>query len=426
MPREYAIDASNIVGFVFDTTATNSGCRKGVGVHLEKELGKQVMQFACRHHIIELIGGAACEAVYGPSDGPNEGMFKLLATNWEMINTDDYCLVDIPSGQRELLTLVNETKEFLQSWLLGSTKTSLRKDYLELTTLSLIYLGGTLPEGISEFNVMAPGAYHHARWMAIAIYTIKIAMYQHQLQSVYTSEQLQSMTSLAIFLCIFYTKPWLTSSNAADAPVNDLNLFKSLLKVEKSVKHKPSSWPSNFNQFISLAANKMYNHLWYTSERLVPLAFMSDKVPVSEKEKMRRSLLQFKEIAINKFQEMPKSADFSKKTLKDFIGNDSWTFFSLLGIDTEFLQAPVSQWEHYDSYLHCKEVTNNLPVVNDAAERALGLVTEMNTQMAPKSEEQRQALYKVVKGVRQKLREAATSTEVVTKKALCSVQYIWE
>ena len=172
-------------------------------MRLEEELGKQVMQFACRHHNIELIGGAACEAVCGSSYGPNEGMFKQLATNWEIINTDDYCLVDIPSGQRELLTLVNETKEFLQNWLLGSTKTSLRKDYLELTTLSLIYLGGTLPEGINEFNVKAPGAYHHARWMAIAIYTIKIAMYQHQLQCVYTTEQLQSLTSLAIFLCIF-------------------------------------------------------------------------------------------------------------------------------------------------------------------------------------------------------------------------------
>ena len=78
----------------------------------------------------------------------------------------------------------------------------------------------------------------------------------------------------------------MTSSNAADAPVNDLNLFKSLLKVEKSVKIKSSSWPSKFDQFIPLAANKLYNHVWYTSERLVPLAFMSDKVPVSEKEKM--------------------------------------------------------------------------------------------------------------------------------------------
>ena len=69
-------------------------------------------------------------------------------------------------------------------------------------------------------------------------------------------------------------------------------------------------------------------------------------------------------------------------------------------------------------------MTSKLPVVNDAAERTLGLATEVNTMMAPKSEEQQQAVYKVVKGVRQKLREAATSAEVVTKKALCSVQSI--
>ena len=121
---------------------------------------------------------------------------------------------------------------FLQNWLLGGTKTSLRKDYLELTTLSLFYLGGTLPEGVNKFSVKAPGAYHHARWMAQAIYTIKIAMFQHTLQGVYSTEQLKSMTSLAVFLCIFYTKPWLHATNAADASINDLNLFKSLLKVE--------------------------------------------------------------------------------------------------------------------------------------------------------------------------------------------------
>ena len=55
-------------------------------------------------------------------------------------------------------------------------------------------------------------------------------------------------------------------------------------------------------------------------------------------------------------------------------------------------------------------------MVNDAAEHALGFVTEKNTPTTPKSEEQLQALYKVVKGVREKLAKLNTSSESVVKK----------
>ena len=80
-----------------------------------------------------------------------------------------------------------------------------------------------------------------------------------------------------------------------------------------------------------------------------------------------------------------------------------------------------------DSYCHGKEVFAKLPGINDAAERALGLATDINTKTAPKSEIQLQALYKVVKGMREKLQKLATSTtELVTKRALSSVDYNWD
>ena len=76
-------------------------------------------------------------------------------------------------------------------------------------------------------------------------------------------------------------------------------------------------------------------------------------------------------------------------------------------------------------YRYGKEFVAKLPVVNDAVERTLGLPTDLNTNKAPKSEAPLQALYKVVKGVRQKLHGLATSTEVVTKKSLAFVVYRW-
>ena len=48
----------NIVGLVFDTTASNSGINKGAAKLIEEKLGKKVFYFACRHHITEVIIGS--------------------------------------------------------------------------------------------------------------------------------------------------------------------------------------------------------------------------------------------------------------------------------------------------------------------------------------------------------------------------------
>ena len=87
----------------------------------------------------------------------------------------------------------------------------------------------------------------------------------------------------------------------------------------------------------------------------------------------------------------------------------------------------MSRWDATEEYCNAKKKLKNLSVVNDAAERALGLATEVNNKTASRNEEQLQAMYKVVKGTRGKLRGMATSTETVTKKALSSsIEYNWK
>ena len=44
----------------------------------------------------------------------------------------------------------------------------------------------------------------------------------------------------------------------------------------------------------------------------------------------------------------------------------------------------------------------SLPLVNDVAERALGLLTEFQRNTTPKTEQQKQYLYKLVKEIRNK------------------------
>ena len=67
-----------------------------------------------------------------------------------------------------------------------------------------------------------------------------------------------------------------------------------------------------------------------------------------------------------------------------------------------------------------------LPIVNDAAESALGLPTKTNFKTCPQTEVKLQAFYKVIKGVREKLRKQATSNETVIKKSLSAVKYHWD
>jgi len=65
----------------------------------------------------------------------------------------------------------------LQFALDHSKKEQFREDYKELLELTIIFLGRTPHRGIS-FRI--PGASHHVRWMAEAIYCLKIFIFRNQ------------------------------------------------------------------------------------------------------------------------------------------------------------------------------------------------------------------------------------------------------
>ena len=137
---------------------------------------------------------------------------------------------------------------------------------------------------------------------------------------------------------------------------------------------------------------------------------------------MQQALLKYQP-AVSNVQQVPYSKDLAKKQLKDFIGSDSWTMFNLLEISLSFVNNTIQEWDTCNRYVYSKVVLSNFTVVNDAAERALGLATEMNTNKTPKSKDQKQDRYKVVKAVREELAKFKTSVETVTKKALKKINY---
>ena len=97
-------------------------------------------------------------------------------------------------------------------------------------------------------------------------------------------------------------------------------------------------------------------------------------------------------------------------------GSDSYRLFDLLKLNMNLLNIPDSKWNAPNGYEHAVNRIKNLPVVNDAAERALGMATKLDGTRMPKDEEHLQARYKVVDASRKTQGSIATSTERVTKK----------
>ena len=86
-------------------------------------------------------------------------------------------------------------------------------------------------------------------------------------------------------------------------------------------------------------------------------------------------------------------------------------------------QSITSSWTDMACYQSIKQSVSNLVVINDPAERALGLLTEFDRKSTPKSEEQRQYSYKIVKELRSQQLKVATSSERITKLSLAATYY---
>ena len=109
-------------------------------------------------------------------------------------------------------------------------KVKLKDDYQEVISLTLIIFGA-LPDS-SSYSVRPPGSISHARWMAKILCKFKIVIFSSQLLKLelITEADVFSHKQLTL-LILYYVKPWLTSTLAMDAPVNDVILVNSLKEI---------------------------------------------------------------------------------------------------------------------------------------------------------------------------------------------------
>ena len=76
----------NVQALSFDTTSSNTGRHNGACILIEQKLKKNMFYFACRHHVLELILGAAFSAVLKGTSGPEVTLFKRFKDQWKHID----------------------------------------------------------------------------------------------------------------------------------------------------------------------------------------------------------------------------------------------------------------------------------------------------------------------------------------------------
>lgn len=262
----------NVQAFCSDTTASNTGRLNGACVLLEQLLEREIVYLPCRHHMYEIILKSVFDLKFGATSGPDVAIFKRFQHAWGTINTKNYN----PGIQNSIIrdsvnNVCDDIIKFSRDQLLENHP---RDDYRELLELTVIFLGGKLPNNI-RFKM--PGAIHHARWMAKAIYSLKIYLFREQFHL--TPKEESALRSICVFIVRLYIKVWFNSASSIKAPLQDLNFIKSLLhytSIDKDISQ--------------IAVKKFCGHLWYLSAELCAFAFFDEAVPLEIKIKMAHAL----------------------------------------------------------------------------------------------------------------------------------------
>ncbi|XP_050541892.1 uncharacterized protein LOC126905840 [Daktulosphaira vitifoliae] len=359
----------------FDTTASNTGRLNGACVLIEKQLNTQLLSFACRHHIHEIIVSRVFNKLMPETNGPDVSLFKRFSNNWKNINKDLYCSMLTDDVVLEKLAPdIGTISQFCENKLKLNHP---RDDYKELLELCLLFIG---KECSKKLSFHPPGAIHRARWMAKIMYCLKIYMFRTQFKL--TVSELKSIQLFNTFVLKIYIKYWFESSYATKAPNNDFNLIKDLKQY------------NTIDESISEVALKAFSgHLWYLNEMIAGLSFFNEDLSTDDKNKMVQSLSKKGEINPKKRIEIATIKE--NEGAYQFITANTRKLFSALDINQDFLNDDPNTWYRNSNYNSAKTKVQSLFVVNDPAERGVALMTHFNNCLT-NDEEQRQYLLQVV------------------------------
>ena len=204
--------------------------------------------------------------------------------------------------------------------------------------------------------IQKPGALHRARWMAKAIYSMKIELLYDGNEAVFklTAHELQGLQRFNRFVVSVYIQSWFTARSTADAPVNDIMLIQRLEAFDDTA-------------LTNTGLRMMKRHSWYLSPELATLALFSDLLTSYDKAQLLRTMTTDR--GSHLLKSLPKVVA-ELHVLR--------SFFETAGIDDSFLDIPVDLWASTKSYKDAVIMINNLACINDCAERGVALIQTFN------------------------------------------------
>lgn len=351
---------NRIIGLVCDTENTNTGFRGGTCTKFELKIEKEILLLCCRHHILEIILKKVCYCLLGSNETPHfnfEGADQLKS-RWRQLNTADF--LPLENEEFEDLPILTALKiQAIDQLKRDAQQQHIRDDYAEINDICLKLLGIQ-----TNKKIRIIGASGKARWMAKALLVAKTFLFRHQLQL--EPHICDALRRICIFISLIYVKFWNRATSATDAPVNDLILMQQL--------HVYRSYD---NEVAQTAINSFAEHLWYLGSELITLALFSDQVTSATKNKMRlrfRSDLSGRNEQSLRFIMDETTPQFGDLNLEDFIQPRSFYLFQLLEVTPDFLNQDALAWEYTASYIAIKNIVcSNITVINDGAERILGM-----------------------------------------------------
>ncbi|XP_039440673.1 uncharacterized protein LOC120421523 [Culex pipiens pallens] len=377
----------------FDTTNTNSGCKGGVITLLPKMLNKELLPLACRHHVAELTLKHCYELKGDVSQSDKLDNFKIFR---EKFNSKlESCEEIIYRNVLHVPDLAKLTQPWRQSMLdfclncLNAKQP--RGDYVELLELVILFLGGDTKIGI---KFRRAGSISRARWMARAIYVLKIWMVNIDIKNI-DQKLMDHFEKLALFITKCYVKYWYSLNDAIKAPRVDLEFWRTISSFD-------------FPEYAETAARSFEKHLWYLSPRLIALAMFDDLVTHEEKRELKQAYLKAvdSDCALNRKKmkvDVPTRATKISLTdsLASFVTADTKDFFKIMTISTDFMLKNVQDWEGDEGYIVGKKRAASLQVTNDVAERGVKLISDFN-QKATRDPAQQEYMLQVIESHRQR------------------------
>src|SRR6218665_3498381 len=207
----------------------------------------------------------------------------------------------------------------------------------------------------------------------------------------YSQTKMEKLRRVYMFNAMFHVKAWLSTTSAADAPLNDLQLW-----------HDLNMYTKTDSGVAGAVITALDGHLWYLAEEIVPFALFSNLVSESEKRQIARQLLKVRGTEPLKTR-TPVFPQLNASTrLIHLIGKKSLLMFNLLNIESDWLGLPPAQWETVDNFQKAAMFVFHVKVVNDLSERAMKLITDF-ADTVTNYEDQLQFMLPVVEAHRRKL-----------------------